>query len=153
MGPLPASPELAAWLGWLPIPVLVLGAGGSAVAANARWATVSAGPDGPGWLEAADPAFRRALGARLRLAAAAAEPGSADCPVSGPGGSRQSRWWWQPIPPGGLVVCVAGMDDGQARAPLPVRDDTGHPPARAGPRPAARRLQRRGGDGRRAPDL
>ena len=137
MGQPPVSPGLAAWLGWLPIPALVLDADGSAVAANAQWATVSPGPaDGQGWLEAAEPAFRTALGARLRLAAAAGEPGSADCPVTGPGGGRWSRWWWQPIPPGGLVVCVAVLDDGQARVQLPARDETGDPPARAGP-PAA----------------
>jgi hypothetical protein len=124
----PASPGLATWLGWLPIPALVLAPDGSAIAANAAWATLSpAAAHGQGWLEAAEPTFRTALGARLRLAAAAGEPGSADCPVTGSGGSRWSWWWWQPIPPGGLVVCVAVMDDGQARVPLPARD----PPAQA----------------------
>lgn len=137
MGQPPSSLGLTAWLGWLPIPALVLDADGSALAANARWATLSPQPaDGQGWLGAADPAFRPALGARLRLAAAAAEPGSADCRVSGPDGGRWSRWSWQPIP-GGLIVCVAVLDDGQARVPLPVRADTGDQPAQASSRPAA----------------
>jgi hypothetical protein len=133
----PASPGLASWLGWLPIPVLVLAADGSAIAANAAWATLSpVATDGEGWLETVEPAFRPALGARLRLAAAAGQPGSADCRVTGPGGGHWSRWWWQPIPPGGLVVCVAVMDDGRARVPLPARDDPPDPPAQAHPRAA-----------------
>jgi hypothetical protein len=85
----PASPGLESWLGWLPIPVLVLAADGSAIAANAAWATVApVATGGEGWLEAVEPAFRPALGARLRLAAAAGQPGSADCRVTGPDGGH-----------------------------------------------------------------
>jgi hypothetical protein len=124
----PAPPGLAGLLGWLPIPALVLAADGSAVAANPAWATLSpVAAGGEGWLDAVEPAFRPALGARLRLAAFAGEPGSTDCQAAGRGGGRWSRWWWQPIPPGGLVVCVAVMDDGQARAPLPAENDPRHP--------------------------
>jgi hypothetical protein len=136
MGQPPSSLGLTAWLDQLPIPALILDADGSALTANTGWAALSPQPaDGQGWLNAAEPAFRLALGARLRLAAAAAEPGSADCRVAGPDGGRWSRWSWQPIP-GGLIVCVAVLDDGQARVPLPVRADTGDPPAQANCRPA-----------------
>jgi hypothetical protein len=136
MGQPPSSLGLTAWLDRLPIPVLVLDAGGSVLAANAAWATLWPQPaDGQGWLNAVEPAFRLALGARLRLAAAAAEPGCVDCPVTGPDGGRWSRWSWQPIPDG-MIVCVAVLDDGQARVLLPVRADTGDPPAQASSRPA-----------------
>jgi hypothetical protein len=136
MGQSPSSLKLTTWLDRIPIPVLVLDADGSALGTNAAWAALPLQPaDGQGWLNVVEPTFRLALGARLRLAAAAAEPGSADCPVTGPDGGRWSRWWWQPIP-GGLIVCLAVMDDGQARVPLPVRAGNGDPPAPASSRPA-----------------
>jgi hypothetical protein len=113
MGEPSASPEQATWLGWLPLPALILAGDGSAVAVNPAWATVLAS-DGDRWLEVIEPPFRSALGARLRLAAAAGEPGSADCRVTGPRGSRWSRWWWHPVPPRNLLVCVGVIGDGQA---------------------------------------
>jgi hypothetical protein len=91
---------------------------------NQRWADLSPVPaGGQGWLEAAEPEFRPALRATLLLAAATGEPGSADCPVTGPRGGRRSRWWWQPYPPGGLMVCVAVTGRGPAGG-LPVAGDT-----------------------------
>jgi hypothetical protein len=134
MGEPSASPEQATWLGWLPLPALILAGDGSAVAVNPAWATVLAS-DGDRWLEVIEPPFRSALGARLRLAAAAGEPGSADCRVTGPRGSRWSRWWWHPVPPHSLVVCVGVTEGGQASAALPV---PGHPPGPPAPgRPGA----------------
>jgi hypothetical protein len=114
-----ASPEHATWLGWIPLPALLLAADGSAVAANPAWAAaLPVAAQGDGWVEAVDPAFRPMLRARLRLAAAASEPGSVDCHVSGPRGSRWSRWWWHPVPPQNLVVCVGVIGDGEASAAL-----------------------------------
>jgi len=128
MGEPSASPQQAAWLDWIPLPALVL-ADGSGVAVNEGWASLSpVDAAGQGWLEAVEPGFRPALRATLRLAATTGEPGSADCPVTGPRGGRWSRWWWQTLPPGGLVVCVAVIDDGQAGV-VPVGGSTGDPHA------------------------
>jgi hypothetical protein len=138
MGEPSASPGQATWLGWLPIPALILASDGSTVAVNPAWATVlPEASDGGRWLEAVEPPFRSALQARLRLAAAAGEHGHADFRVTGPHGSRWSRWWWHPAPPQSLVVCVAVIDDGPAGASPPVHADTpdlpAHAPARAAP--------------------
>jgi hypothetical protein len=116
MGEPSAPPERETWLGWLPIPALILAAGDSAVAVNPMWATVL-GSGGDRWLDVVEPPFRAALGERLRLAATVGEPGRADCWVTGPGGGRWSRWWWHPIPPRNLLVCVGVIGDGQAAAP------------------------------------
>lgn len=116
-------PQQATWLGWIPLPALVLAHHGSAVAVNERWADLSPVPaEGQGWLEAVEPVARPALRSMLRLAAATLVPGSTECPVAGPRGGRRSRWWWQPFPPGGLVVCVAVIDGGAAER-LPLADD------------------------------
>ncbi len=134
---LPASPWQATWLGWIPLPAVVLAGDGSAVAVNERWADLSPVPgDGQGWLEAVEPAFRPALRATLLIAATTAHPGSADCPVTGPRGGRRSRWWWQPIAPGDLVVCVAVIDgDPAERSPMPgdARDPLAREQTRAAP--------------------
>lgn len=125
MGEPSASPGQVSWLGWLPIPALILASDGSAVAVSPAWATLwPQAADGDRWPEAVQPPFRSALTARLRLATATGEPGHADCQVTGPHGSRWSRWWWHPAPPHSLVVCVAVLDDGPASAALPVRGDT-----------------------------
>ena len=130
MGDLSASPQQAIGLGWIPLPALVLDWDGSAVAVNERWADLSPVPgDGQGWLEAVEPVFRPALLSTLRLAAATGEPGRADCLRTGPQGGRRSRWWWQPFPPGGLVVCVAVIDGGPAEGLL-VAGDARDPLAR-----------------------
>jgi hypothetical protein len=127
----PASPQQAAWLGSIPLPALVLAYDGSAVAVNEGWAALSpVDAVGRGWLEAVEPVFRPTLRATLRLAATTSEPGSADCPVTGPRGGRWSRWWWQPLPPGGLVVCVAVIDNGRAGT-VAVGGSTGDPRAQA----------------------
>lgn len=134
MGEPSASPGQATWLGWLPIPALILASDGSTVAVNPAWATLwPEAADGDRWLEAVQPPFRSALSARLRLAAATGEPGHADCQVTGPHGSRWSRWWWHPAPPHSLVVCVAVLDDGPASAALPGRGDTPDLPAQGHP--------------------
>lgn len=133
----PASPQSATWLGWLPLPSLVLAPDGSAVEVNTAWARLTPhAPDGQGWLDAVEPEFRAALAAVLRLAAATAKPGSVDCQLAGPGGGRRSRWWWRPLPAGGLVVCAAPID---GQAPLPpaaaggeAADPPAGPPARQG---------------------
>jgi hypothetical protein len=131
MGEFWASPEQAAWLGWIPVPALILAADGSAVAVNPTWAAVlPVAAEGDGWVEAVEPSFRPMLRARLRLAAATRVPGTVDCPVSGPRGSRWSRWWWHPAPPQNLVVCVGVIEDGQARAALASPRDAGGRPAR-----------------------
>ena len=130
MGGSPASPGQETWLGWLPLPALVLAADGSAVAVNPAWATMLAS-DGDRWLDVVEPPFRRALRARLRLAVAAGEPGSADCRLASPRPGRWSRWWWHPVPPRNLVVCVGVIEDGRGAAPPPVRSDTADPPAQA----------------------
>jgi hypothetical protein len=97
MGEFWASPEQSTWLGWIPIPALIVAADGSALAVNPAWAAVlPVTPEGDGWVEAVEPAFRSMLRARLRLAVAAGEPGGLDCRVSGRRGSRWSRWWWHP---------------------------------------------------------
>jgi PAS domain-containing protein len=124
-----ASPEQETWLGLIPLPAFILAADGPPVAANPAWATMLAS-DGDRWLDVVEPPFRPALEARLRLAVATGEPGSADCQVTGPRGGRWSRWWWGPVPPQSLIVCVGVIDDGQASA-LPGRDDTPDPPAPA----------------------
>jgi len=116
MGEPSAPPERETWLGWLPLPSLILAADGSAVAVNPLWATVL-GSGADRWLDAVEPPFRAALGERLRLSAAAGEPGRADCWVTGLGGGRWSRWWWHPIPPRNVLVCVGVIGDGQAAAP------------------------------------
>jgi len=127
----PTPPGQQTWVNWLPLPALILAADGSAVAANPAWASALAA-DGDRWLDAVEPPFRRVLEARLRLAVAASEPGRADCQVTGPRGSQWSRWWWHPVPPQNLVVCVDVIGDGQASAALPARSNTPDPPARAG---------------------
>lgn len=130
-------PGQTSWLGWIPLPALILAADGSAVAVNPAWATVSPmAADGDGWAEAVERPFRPALRARLRLAVAAGEPGSADCRVTGPDGSRWSRWWWQPAPPQNLVVCVGVIGDGRAGTALPAPGGTADQPARVLPGPA-----------------
>ncbi len=102
------------WIGWLPVPALILTSDGTAVAANDAWAALSpVSADGEGWLQAVGPALRPALMASLRLAAAAAESGTADCRVAGTAGGRWSRWWWRPAPQQHLVVCAAVIDEGQ----------------------------------------
>jgi hypothetical protein len=125
-----SSPQRITWLDQISLPALVLAADGSAVAANREWAAVSpAAVDGEGWLEAVDPAFRPELRATLHLASTTGAAGSADCPVTGPGGGRWSRWWWQPFPRGGLVVCVAVLQHGPAEGLLPTMDDPSDPVA------------------------
>jgi hypothetical protein len=132
MGEFLASPEQATWLGWIPVPALILAADGSAVAVNPRWAAVlPVTAEGDGWVEAVEPPFRSMLRARLRLAAAVGEPGSVDCRVSGPRGSRWSRWWWHPAPSQNLVVCVGVIEDGQASAGRPSPRDDADRPAQA----------------------
>jgi len=117
MGEASVPPGQASWLGWVPLPALMLAADGSAVAVNPAWATVlPVAADGDGWIEAVERPFRPALWARLRLAVAAGQPGSADCRVTGPNGGRWSRWWWHPAPPQNLVVCVGLIGDGRAGA-------------------------------------
>ena len=116
MGEPSAPPGQETWLGWLPLPALILAADGSAVAVNPAWATVL-GSGGDRWPDVVEQPFRAALGVQLRLAAAAREPGRADCWVSGPGRGRWSRWWWHPIPPRNLLVCVGVIGDGQASVP------------------------------------
>ena len=134
MGETSVPPGQASWLGWIPLPALVLAADGSAVAVNSAWATVlPVAADGHGWAEVVDPSFRPALRARLRLAAAAGEPGSADCRVTGPNGGRWSRWWWHPAPPQNLIVCVGVIGDGRAGAALPGTVDTADQPAQVRP--------------------
>jgi hypothetical protein len=124
----------ASWLGWIPLPALILAADGSAVAVNPAWATVlPVAADGHGWAEAIDPSFRPVLRARLRLAVAAGEPGSADCRVTSPDGGRWSRWWWHPAPPQNLIVCVGVIGDGGAGAALPVPGENADQPAQARP--------------------
>jgi len=117
MGEPAAPPGRETWLGWLPLPALILAADGSAAAENPAWAAVL-GSAGDRWLDVVEPPFRAALGERLRLAATAGEPGRADCWVTGSGGGRWSRWWWHPIPPRNLLVCVGVIGDGQAAAPV-----------------------------------
>ena len=116
MGEPSAPPERETWLGWLPLPALILAADGSPVAVNPLWAAVL-GSAGDRWLDVVEPPFRAALGERLQLSAAAGEPGRADCWVTGPGAGRWSRWWWHPIPPRNVLVCVGVIGDGQAAAP------------------------------------
>jgi hypothetical protein len=66
----------AAWLGWLPIPALILASYGSTVAVNGKWVSMlPVASGGDGWLEPVESPFRSALRARLRLAVAAAAPG------------------------------------------------------------------------------
>lgn len=113
-----ASPEHATWLGWIPVPAMILGPDGSAVAVNPRWAaTLRVTAEGNTWVDVVEPPFRSMVRARLRLAAAAREPGSVDCPVSGPDGGRWSRWWWHPAPPQNLLVCVGVISPDAADQP------------------------------------
>jgi PAS domain-containing protein len=128
MGEFWASPLQATWLGWIPVPAMILGADGSAVAVNPTWASMlRVAAEGDGWVEAVEPPFRSLVRARLRLAVAAGEPGSVDCRVSGPDGSRWSRWWWHPAPPQNLVVCVGVIEDSQLRAALASPRDAADP--------------------------
>jgi hypothetical protein len=137
MGEVCVPPGQASWLGWVPLPALMLAADGSAVAVNPAWATVlPPATDGVGWIEAVERPFRSALLARLRLAVATGEPGSADCRVTGPDGGRWSRWWWCPAPPQNLVVCVGVIGDGRVGAALPAVGDSGDQPAQVRPGPA-----------------
>jgi hypothetical protein len=138
MGEPSAPPGQASWLGWIPLPALILAADGSAVAVNPAWATVlPVAADGDGWVEAVERPFRSALRARLRLAAVACEPGSADCRVAGPDGDRWSRWWWHPAPPQNLVVCVGVIGDGWAGAALPAPGGIADQPTQVRPGPAS----------------
>lgn len=112
-----AWPQPSAWLGWLPVASLVLGADGAATAVNSAWTAMSEMPVqdslGHGWLDAVVPPERETFGARVRHAAASRVSGSAGCHLAGAAVEQWSRWWWQPAPVGGLV-CVAVVDDGQA---------------------------------------
>jgi hypothetical protein len=141
MGKPPASPGHEGWLNWLPLPAVILAADGSAATMNAAWATLL-GSAGDRWLDAVEPPFRPALRARLRLAVATGATGSADCWVAGPGESKWgklSHWWWHPVPPHNLVVCVGMINNGHAGPPLAAAGDVPGPPARgfAGPAPGA----------------
>ncbi len=111
----PGSAGLAAAFDWLPLAVLILAADGSAAAVNAAWtelSLLSAGSSlGTGWLAAVDPLDRMALHTRLQLAAAAGEPGSAECVLVSRSGQERVRWWWRPGPDGGLIACVAAAGD------------------------------------------
>lgn len=108
-------------LDWLPLPTLVLAADSSAIAVNGAWgamAGISPGDSrGNGWRQAIDPADRDALVTRLRSAAAAGEPGTADWRLAGTLGRRWSRWWWRPGPARGLVVCVTEIYSGRSGEP------------------------------------
>jgi len=112
-----ACPQPSAWLGWLPVASLVLGADGAATAVNPAWTAMSEIPVqdslGHGWLHAVVPPERETFGARVRHAAASGVSGSAGCHLAGAAAEQWSRWWWQPAPVGGLV-CVVVVDDGQA---------------------------------------
>jgi len=112
-----AWPQLAAWLGWLPVASLILGADGAATAVNSAWVAMAERPErdslGHGWLGAVVPPEREIFGACMRRAAASGVAGRSGCHLAGAVGRRWSRWWWQPAPFGGLV-CVAVVDDGQA---------------------------------------
>jgi hypothetical protein len=139
MGKPPASPGHEDWLNWLPLPAVIVAADGSAATMNSAWATLL-GTTGGRWLDAVEPPLRPALRARLRLAVATGETGSADCWVTGTGESKRgrlSRWWWHPVPPHNLVVCVGMIEDGQAAAPLTAPGDARGPADRgfAGPSP------------------
>ena len=99
----PAPPGLAGMLGWLPLPVLVLAADGSAVAASPAWATLSpVAAGGEGRLEAVEPTFRAALGHgcgwRLprgnRAVPTARSPARVVAGGAGGGGSRSRRAAW-----------------------------------------------------------
>jgi hypothetical protein len=124
------SAEHETWLGWIPLPAIVLAADGSAFAVNSAWASVL-GTDGGRWLDVVEPRLRPGLLARLRQAAAAGEPGSADCPVTSPGGLQWSRWWWRPVPPQNLVVCVGVIGHGRVDGVPPMHADLRDPPAPA----------------------
>lgn len=121
-----SSGQQVTWLDRIPMPALLLSHDGSTARANSRWAALSPVAAGSeGWFEVIEPTSRPALRAMLRLAATTAEPGRADCPVVGPRGGRWSRWWWQPFPPGGLVVCVLVINDGPADGLPAARDARG----------------------------
>jgi hypothetical protein len=136
MGDPLAPPPQATWLNWIPIPARILASDGSTVAVNEPWASVlPAVSEGAEWLDVVELPLRTTLWARLRLAVAAGEPGTADCQVTGPHGSRWSRWWWHPAPPQNLVVCVAVIEDDRITMAPPQPGDAGNPPARA-PLPA-----------------
>ena len=131
------DPEPAAALDRLPLPSLILAAGRSAIAANQAWAGLSGmsrdDSRGDGWLRAVEPLDRDGLRSRLRDAAGSATGGSADWRLTSPRGRRWSRWWWAPDAAGGLVACIADIDDDKdAPGPLPLpvpRANGGHGPA------------------------
>jgi len=106
--------KLADALDLLPVPSLVLGSDGTALAVNNEWTQFSGMPAeaswGEGWLGALEPLDRGPLRRRLEGAAAAGEPGSGDFRLTGPDGGQWCRWWWRPGAPSQLVVCAAGLD-------------------------------------------
>ncbi len=113
------QPDPAAFLGWLPVASLVLGADGSAKAVNSAWTALSEMPEhdslGQGWLGAVVPAERDTFGARVRLAAARREAGQGGCHLGPAAGGQWTRWWWQPALAEGLL-CVAVGEEGRDRA-------------------------------------
>lgn len=103
----------------LPLASLVIDGQGTVTAVNTAWAALSrldrAASLGHGWLESIEPLDRRLIRDRVRSAAARRQAGSAECRLTGPEEQRWTRWWWQPTPTGGLVVCVADIDDERTR--------------------------------------
>lgn len=101
-----------------PLGVLVVDAAARATAANGVWARLTGlGPArslGEGWLAAVDPLDRDLLGDRLRSAAASRRGGVMECRLHH-AGRRWTRWWWHPGADGGLVVCIADIEDDKAR--------------------------------------
>jgi diguanylate cyclase (GGDEF)-like protein len=103
----------------IPLPALAVDEGANVVAVNAAWAAlVGAGPRasaGRGWLDRVDRRDRAHIHQQLVAATGSDRPGMSECRVVGPAGPRWTRWWWAPSAAGGLVVCVADVDDERER--------------------------------------
>lgn len=113
------SAPVAISLESLPLAALVTDSEGMVTAVNTAWDALSrrdmAATLGQGWLEGIEPRDRQRMCDRVRAAAARRQPGSTECRLTGPTGQRWTRWWWQPTPTGGLVICVADIDAERAR--------------------------------------
>lgn len=126
--------KLADALELLPLPSLVLGRNGSAMAVNKEWTLLTGLPAeaswGEGWLGALEPLDQVSLLRRLEGAAAAGEPGSGDFRLTGPDGGRRCRWWWRPGAPSQLVACVVGLHEPAPADTSPRQGATGGSPWR-----------------------
>ena len=105
--------------GRLPLPVLLVDAGGGVTEVNASWSHLTGlsrqDSLGSGWIAAIDERDADPMATRLRSSRMSSTAGMAECRVADADGPRWTRWWWRGDGAGGLNVCVADIDEDKGR--------------------------------------